>query len=362
MGKTHEIVLTLTRSSPTEQWGFSLVGGSDVKAPLIVTRVGFGSPVDGTLQRGDIITKIGNFDSRDIPHQDAQNLFQNAGNNIRVVVQRENPLRKTNVPSSRTSSYTYSPLSVSPHLSPKGPGYSPSSGYSTGGSALTPVYTSPLTPIDNNYFESYEYGLEPKKDDQQDVHVTKQPYRTTPLILPGAKVKRDQGPTESYLRHHPNPSFRAPPLHLDSDHILKQKVANSVIQRISTGDPNKQVVHKQFNSPIGLYSEPNINDTLRKQTGINPQYRKPVKFNPSESETYKALQEEQLGENIQEISIPPQSKVYTPNKIIPSKKPVHVVNQNPQTPYGNTLGQDEVIHQSGSFKRLMMSVLPEINY
>lgn len=85
---------------------------------------------------------------------------------------RENNPRQN--PSSRTSSYTYSPLSVSPHLSPKGPGYSPSSGYSTGGSALTPFYASPLTPVDNNYFDSYEYGLEPKKGDQQDVHVTKQ--------------------------------------------------------------------------------------------------------------------------------------------------------------------------------------------
>jgi S1-C subfamily serine protease len=40
------------------------------------------------LQRGDIITKVGNYDARDIRHQDAQTLFKNAGNNIRVVVQR----------------------------------------------------------------------------------------------------------------------------------------------------------------------------------------------------------------------------------------------------------------------------------
>lgn len=39
MGKHHEFVLNLRRNSPTEQWGFSLVGGSDVKTPLIVTRV-----------------------------------------------------------------------------------------------------------------------------------------------------------------------------------------------------------------------------------------------------------------------------------------------------------------------------------
>jgi hypothetical protein len=39
MGKTHEVAVSLRRDSPTEQWGFSLVGGADVQTPLIVTRV-----------------------------------------------------------------------------------------------------------------------------------------------------------------------------------------------------------------------------------------------------------------------------------------------------------------------------------
>lgn len=300
-------------------------------------KVGFGSPAEGVLHRGDIISKVGNYDSRDIRHQDAQSLFKNAGNNIRVVVQREAAPRSTG--SSRTSSHNYSPLSVSPHLSPKG--YTSSSGYSPAGSALTPYYSSPLTPIDNNYFENNEYGTNRREeDDQKDIHVTQQPYRTTPLVLPGAKVKRDQGPTESYLRHHPNPSVRAHPQHLDPDYAIRQKL-----------------VHKQFNSPINLYSEPNVVDTIKKQTGLKPQVRRQVKFNPSESETYKALQEEELGDNIQEVTVPPQSKVYTPNKTIPGKKPALVVNQNPQ--YGSALGSDpDIIQQSGSFKRLMWSVLP----
>lgn len=52
-----------------------------------------------------------------------------------------------------------------------------------------------------------------------------QPYRTTPLVLPGAKVsKMDALPTESYLRHHPNPAMRAPPLHDFSDTLMRQKV------------------------------------------------------------------------------------------------------------------------------------------
>lgn len=53
-----------------------------------------------------------------------------------------------------------------------------------------------------------------------------QPYRTTPLVLPGAKVRREPGPTESYLRHHPNPAMRAPPHHDYRDTLMKQKVRN----------------------------------------------------------------------------------------------------------------------------------------
>ncbi|XP_072401457.1 PDZ and LIM domain protein 3 isoform X3 [Diabrotica undecimpunctata] len=287
MGKIHEVVLNLRRNTPTEHWGFSLVGGSDVKTPLIVTKVGFGSSVEGVLHRGDIITKVGNYDSRDIRHQDAQNLFKNAGNNIQVVVQREHVPRSTS--SSRTSSHNYSPLSVSPHQSPKG--YTPSSGYSPAGSALMPYYSTALTPIDNNYFEVYEYDPKRRDEDYKDVHVTQQLVRT------------------------------------------------------------------HFNSPPNLYSESNVVDSIQKRTGNKLQTRRQVKFNPAESETYKALQEEELGDNIQEVTIPPQSKVYAPNKTIPSKKMAYVVNQNPQ--HGNALGTDpEVIQQSGSFKRLMWSVLP----
>lgn len=52
-----------------------------------------------------------------------------------------------------------------------------------------------------------------------------QPYRTTPLILPGAKINKNNLPTESYLRHHPNPAVRAAPQHDFHDVLMKQKVS-----------------------------------------------------------------------------------------------------------------------------------------
>jgi len=91
-----------------------------------------------------------------------------------------------------------------------------------------------------------------------------QPYRTTPLVLPGAKVKKDAPITECYLRHHPNPSVRAHPAHDFHDILMKQKVADSVLHRVVGEDAaSGRVFHKQFNSPIGLYSDRNIENTIR---------------------------------------------------------------------------------------------------
>lgn len=47
-----------------------------------------GSPSQGELFRGDVLTKIEDYDSRDLRHDDANYLFKNAGNRIRLVVQR----------------------------------------------------------------------------------------------------------------------------------------------------------------------------------------------------------------------------------------------------------------------------------
>lgn len=47
-----------------------------------------GTPAGRDLIRGDIIAKIDDYDARDLRHEDAQNLFRNAPNQIKLVVQR----------------------------------------------------------------------------------------------------------------------------------------------------------------------------------------------------------------------------------------------------------------------------------
>ncbi|XP_055382680.1 uncharacterized protein LOC129612889 isoform X8 [Condylostylus longicornis] len=96
-----------------------------------------------------------------------------------------------------------------------------------------------------------------------------QPYRTTPLVLPGAKVKKDPPTTESYLRYYPNPAVRAAPGHDYHDVLMKQRVADTMLHKVVGEDAHSgRVFHKQFNSPIGLYSDSNIESTIRQTVPI----------------------------------------------------------------------------------------------
>uniref|UniRef100_A0A182NH39 ZM domain-containing protein n=1 Tax=Anopheles dirus TaxID=7168 RepID=A0A182NH39_9DIPT len=264
-----------------------------------------------------------------------------------------------------------------------------------------------------------------RNENYDEAQIDYQPYRTTPLVLPGAKVpKKDTLPTESYLRHHPNPAMRAPPAHDYTDTLMKQKV-----------------VHKQFNSPIGLYSDNNIENTIRqsapqqtqtvpifidlsflkqkqqildeqrrleqerqlhrqypfqsyastssgrvsRQQTLSPPppvpplpdayqlvvdpvhhsqpYKKTVVFDPCKSETYRALQEG-TGEGLQEVPNPIQPKTFAPNRLVPGKKP-NANHPAPQPEFAyrvNSMGEpNEKIHQSGSFKRLMLHVMSDMD-
>ncbi|XP_017841844.1 uncharacterized protein LOC108599496 isoform X11 [Drosophila busckii] len=214
-----------------------------------------------------------------------------------------------------------------------------------------------------------------------------QPYRTTPLVLPGAKVKKDAPTTESYLRHYPNPAVRAHPGHDYHDSIMKQRVADTMLHKIVGQDADTgRVFHKQFNSPIGLYSNNNIEDTIRttvpfattsvsnrlKESPLHRTlptkldgYKKTVVYDPRNSDTYRAIQEEggysSYGKSSpQEVNIPVQTQVYQPNRLVPGKKPVSAPVSRP--PYNVVNTHDENIRQSGSFNRLMYSVVGATDY
>ncbi|XP_045512020.1 PDZ and LIM domain protein 3 isoform X5 [Pieris brassicae] len=328
MGRLHTFVVTLRRETRETNWGLRLVGGSDLATPLIVTRVTPGTPAGRDLTRGDIIAKVDDYDARDLRHEDAQNLFKNAKNQIKLVVQR--------TPSPKPGNAWRGPESL-PRSTP----------------LLQPQYSLQQ---EGEYRTVMLSPDSARNEDVVDESITSQPYRTTPLVLPGAKVRREPGPTESYLRHHPNPAMRAPPHHDYRDTLMRQKVAESVLQRVVGEDANK-VVHKQFNSPINLYSEQNIANSIRQQTSPLPS--KP--YDPAKSDTYRVLQEQGLGD-AHEVPTP-QTKVFTAPA---TKQPVppkisKEASQGKQTTFVNSLHEEHII-QSNAFKRLMYNVLGETEF
>ncbi|XP_055612346.1 LIM domain-binding protein 3 isoform X6 [Uranotaenia lowii] len=321
--KPHEFLVTLQRRSPQIPWGIRLVGGTDLNAPLIITRVQVNSPAQKELLRGDIITKIDQYDARDLTHNDAQNLFRNAGGEIKVTIRRDDKVAMHQ--SARDAPNGVASFSSPPALSPIPPAhaaqpYKPYVDQSLPApsvlpqkpqqhqnfpppdpTSLLPRVSSPLPHGPQAYATALEHPVEtlphtvfPKLDasgayqlpktpyppmiptsyeDGNEAALANQPYRTTPLVLPGAKVpKKDALPTESYLRHHPNPAMRAAP-HDIIDTLMKQKVAETVLHRVIGEEPptGPKIVHKQFNSPIGLYSDSNIENTIRQATPLSHQ-------------------------------------------------------------------------------------------
>ncbi|XP_011300386.1 PDZ and LIM domain protein 3 isoform X8 [Fopius arisanus] len=301
MTKKQTLVLKLRRHQG-RPWGFRIAGGTDLGTPIIVTH-----SENEDLQKGDVIKKIDEYDSRDVRPKVSQPKF----------------LPKSPVP----------PLISSREYK-----------------AFSP-----------DHFDPPREHLEEVREER---FYLSQPYRTTPLVLPGAKVKKDAPLGECYLRHHPNPMIRAAPHHYEvanPEVAMKQKVAESVLQRVLGPNEVPKVVHKQFNSPIGLYSEQNIADTIKCQTTAIPA-KKPVKYDPSKSEAYKALQEEEYGDDLQEVNHPARTGVFAPQRAH-HHRVHHPPPKSPASSYASGYDDDgEKIHQSNSFKRIMYSVLGQTDY
>ncbi|XP_025157738.1 uncharacterized protein LOC105191715 isoform X7 [Harpegnathos saltator] len=259
MTRRHTVIVKLRRSSTGRPWGIRIAGGADLGTPIVVTR-----SENEALQKGDVIKKIDEYDARDVRHVDAQNLLQNS-ESIKLVVERSEP-------SSTISSRTTDTTTTSPTIfgSIIGDGAAVTSLYKPEKEYPRDLPRSPIPPLpaeehmpvplpaSDTYTLRSTIVLPHDHIDEireEKTHLS-QPYRTTPLVLPGAKVKKDAPLGECYLRHHPNPMIRAAPHHYEPAHpevAMKQKV-----------------VHKQFNSPIGLYSEQNIADTIKCQASAVP--------------------------------------------------------------------------------------------
>ncbi|XP_066967655.1 LIM domain-binding protein 3-like isoform X7 [Macrobrachium rosenbergii] len=287
------ISLVLERDGHDQPWGFRLQGGSDVALPLSVQRVLVGSPADGTLLKGDIITRISCTDTKGITHQQAADLFNNAGNQIAIHVKRPGVVI---VPAGAQPATAAPLVNGSP------------------GQAAAPAPAPP----------------------------TPEPYRTLPLVQPTAKpYSGDLGPGSIiHLRmqdehisgvREPKASPESQALAAKAKHdeiVMRQKVTGS-LQQIQQNQnsansarlpsPNPELINRQYNSPLPLYSAENVQEAMMPQ--VSPSHTPTIKPAPTPSSAAAA----EAAKALRKLSSP-----------IPANKPAQVIltpskEYNPQS-------------------------------
>lgn len=304
-----EFLVTLYRDSLQTAWGFRLEGGRDFKAPLTIQRVFTGTPASSDLLRGDIITSIYNEDASFLFHQEANDLIRSSGGSLQLGIRRtagaENlqfqPFQSYKHTIDFTNAYAafhqmnedddaskrYRSHQIEKYKNPKPifsqtgsshlPTYQPftvgecSSVQRFTGQSKTPnsnlSYTKPSYPK----FSSTNHSPAPYVDRrmigniQQNltraVHAPNAHYQNKTLSMPALpKTTMKVGKYDVKQFSNATQNFSKGPS-MSSNHSSSPMPSNSA-----------KVVTKQYNSPIGLYSNNAIKEEYNKQIHANEFY------------------------------------------------------------------------------------------
>ncbi|XP_063587299.1 LIM domain-binding protein 3-like isoform X5 [Penaeus indicus] len=326
---TGVIRVTLERDGHDQPWGFRLQGGVDVAMPLSVQRVLVGTPADGVLIKGDVITKISCTDTKGITHQQAADLFNNAGNQIDVYLKR--------------------PGAPAPPPAPA-------------------AAAAPQTPLVNGGPDQSPTAASSKSENPA--------VRSLPKTQFALKSQLSQLPQRS-------PTVNMEALSIQSQVTGSLQQITQTQQSLTTATQQHQApVSKQYNSPQALYSPENVQEVLRQQTSpthvptlkptVSPAAadaakalrkvssptpaQKPIQvvltpskeYNPQSSATWRALQETDAPMDPEKVANytslkehdPIYSEVYTaPVAPKPGQRPVPRTNAlpGPRSPVSDLL-------------------------
>ncbi|CAF1086015.1 unnamed protein product [Adineta steineri] len=285
MATTQSIKVTLQRDSLQTSWGFRLQGGTDFRTPFIVNKINPGSPADGNLQRGDVILIIDQKPVSSMLHNEALELIQRAGGQITFLVQRgsnlysqapsfpqpQRPMSATpwsyanSNPSWSSPTHQLTPMSffrnrpleripepkplLSQTGSPMMPGPVPSVSTKTRGYMQPPsFYAERSNPLNNI---SYSPGR---------------------LVYPGPTYNNRSRPmsTINYPNSYDDSSYGNSINNGSESYVpsyQKKVQINPNVQKqyynpIPPQPQPSNLVHRQFNSPISLYSNDNVQEVM----------------------------------------------------------------------------------------------------
>ncbi|KAH7637970.1 hypothetical protein DERF_012314 [Dermatophagoides farinae] len=303
------LFLTINRPSPATEWGFEFIETEHKRlgSILVVQNVASSGPAyEAGILPGDILIGIDNspITGRPLTYSIAIELLsQRTRNRIELQILRDPKNRVRKLKTYKiTNSEAYRPIIMNRGVIPS-----------------VAQMDSGIRMPDNNI----EQFLNEKAREQW--AITKQTYRSIPIIEPKPKVRRDW-PTGSYLKYMEGPGWHDPP-----KHIMVQEGKFKLLNQL--GSTEGSPVHRQYNSPINLYSENNLQNSINLgSTGssISPQpvYKmtttKPETIDITNSPTYQFLQEERIQQQFR----PPTSSYSAFNRTSPDPQ---------QTPYFKTL-------------------------
>ncbi|XP_058460552.1 PDZ and LIM domain protein Zasp isoform X7 [Malaya genurostris] len=243
-----------------QAWGFRLQGGKDFSSPLVLQRVNGGSVADQAgLLPGDALVKVNSTEVFNLRHKEAQDVIIAAGNSFELTVSRGSAWRPT--------------------VTPVGSLPSP-----------TPTLAGNVTPV------------------------TKTSLAATPQPVQHIGSGHNQA-----AKPFPAAAAVSPvPPQLQQQHQQQQQQQQ---QQVNGGEgPIKSIVNKQYNTPVAMYSDETIAETLSSQAevlaggvlGVNFKKNERV-YSPANSEVYKLLHEQ--GNEPEPVSVYSNKTNYSIHKL-----------------------------------------------
>ncbi|KYO46099.1 PDZ and LIM domain protein 3 isoform X1 [Alligator mississippiensis] len=231
-------------------WGFRLSGGIDFNQPLIITRITPGSKAStANLCPGDVILAIDGYNTENMTHNDAQERIKAASHQLCLKIQRaETKLWSPQV----SEDGKQHPFKINLEAEPQ----------------------------DMGYFE-HKHNIRPKPF----VVSGLSSGCNTPCGIDGGSGRSTPSSVSTVSTICPTELKAA------------SKMAPNIPLEMEL--PGVKIVHAQFNTPLQLYSDDNIMETLQGQVstalGETPLMSEPVPTSVPQSDVYRMLHDNQEG-------------------------------------------------------------------
>ncbi|CAH1794698.1 unnamed protein product [Owenia fusiformis] len=251
-GGFSKIQVHLYRDGLSTPWGFRVKGGKDLNSALHVEKVSLGSPAEGEVKIGDILTKVDSHDVSNLTHVEALDVLKKTGGN--VVLQ----LKRTGIKPRKDKG---SDIGSMIPLVPKG------------------------WQISSNTYLAQTYRP-PGRSKTPPPSPSSQGYRTNPLVLPSGKSFAQSSKPGMFGQDYSQYSQGAPPRQTQDDqmvHRLSASLGQAAAQQ-HPGSEAPDITWQPRATDLGL----DYRDYGRTPVGRSQSQRGPRGFNQQAPKKFSA--------------------------------------------------------------------------